>query len=415
MEKDEFLIKEISKNWKISMDSIYKVSTYLGIKYFKIGKNLAINNDSYTQIKEFYKTHLTLDKLCNKYNISAYWISHHIKDNKIKFKPLILGKFHFYDKENENILKEYLKEHPYYKKDNSKLTHNRLSKYLKISRNKIDNYLQYFKPTDEEFDGKHYTYEFADKLKEFIDKHPSIRQNKVYVRELNNMEFDSKAEAYYYCYMKDHNHDIKHHPLNLYYFDSKGKKRRYEVDFIVDGKLIEIKGTNQFDKNGKPFFRGKSWQEKYNCMIENNVMIIISNKFEKNNDFNFMKKYFKENYSFTKSIKDLFINISDEDKSYIKSIKHNLTKNAHIYKCPETSEIYFPFEWKKILGYDVCINVCSLGRHFIYATNSERNSYILSKIEELRAKGLDVSWFDQNKEKYLKMDKNNKEITIFNL
>ena len=35
-----------------------------------------------------------------------------------------------------------------------------------------------------------------------------------------------------------------------------------------------------------------------------------------------------------------------------------------------------------------------------------------SKIEELRSKGLDVSWFDKNKEKYLKMENKKKKKTI---
>lgn len=411
MEKDVFLIKEISKDWKISMDSIRKVSEYLDIEYFKNGKNFSINHDSYLQLEEFYKTHLTLEKLCKKYNISIFWIEHHLRDNKLKFKPLMLGKFHFYDKENEDILKEHLKNYEYRAIDKNKLTKFTMSKYLKVSRNKLNNYLQYFKPNSEEFDGKYYTYEFANKMKKFMDEYPSIRQNKVYVKELNDMEFDSRAEAYYYCYMKDHNHKIKHHPLNLYFIDSKGNERRYEVDFLVDGELVEIKGDNQFDENGKPFFRGKSWQEKYDCMIKNNVKIITSNKFEKNNEFNFMKKYFKENYSFVKSVKELFIKISEEDKHYLQSIKLNLARNSYIYKCIETSEIHFAFEWEKILGYGVSTKICSLGRHFTHANDSEHNSYILSKIEELRSKGLDVSWFDKNKEKYLKTE-NEKETIV---
>ena len=187
MEKDVFLIKEISKDWKISMNSIRKVSEYLGIEYFKNGRNFSINYDSYLQLEEFYKTHLTLEKLCKKYNISIYWIEHHLRDNKLEFKPLILGKFHFYDEENENILKEHLKEYEYRHVDKNKLTRFTMSKYLKVSRNKLNNYLQYFKPTDKDFDGKYYTSEFADKMKVFMNEHPSIKQNKVYKNSARKM------------------------------------------------------------------------------------------------------------------------------------------------------------------------------------------------------------------------------------
>ena len=147
------------------------------------------------------------------------------------------------------------------------------------------------------------------------------------------MEFDSKAEAYYYCYMKDHNHEIKYHPLNLYYFDSKGQKRRYEVDFMVDGKLVEIKGDIQFDKNEKPFFRKKSWQEKYDCMIKNNVEMILSSEFDENGSYKYMRYYFHEKYSFVKYIKELTEDINEKDIKYMTKIRQSLCKHCQVFKC----------------------------------------------------------------------------------
>lgn len=361
-----------------------------------------------TELKDL----MTLPKLCSKVNIKYSYIKNLIDSNKLNLKPKKYKSVDVYDEKSEEILKEYLKEHRYYKKDDSKLTHNQFAKYLKISRGKLTNYLQYFKPNSEEFDGKYYTYEFADKMKEFMNKHPSIRQNKVYVRELNNMEFDSKAEAYYYCYMKDHNHDIKHHPLNLYYLDSNGKKRRYEVDFMVDGKLVEIKGDIQFDENGKPFFRKKSWQEKYDCMIENNVEMILSSEFDENGIYKHMRYYFHEKYSFVKYIKELTEDINEKDIKYMSHLRQSLAKNSEMFHCIETNESHFNFEWFEILHYRVNTKSKIYGHSYIKCSSSERNFYTLSKIEELRLKGLDVSWFDKNKEKYLKTEN---EETIFNL
>ena len=362
-----------------------------------------------TELKDL----ITLPKLCSKVNTKYGYIKTLIDSNKLDLKPKKYKSVDIYDEESEKILKEYLKEHPYVVK-REVLTRNRLSKYLKVSRNKLNNYLQYFKPNSEEFDGKYYTYEFADKMKEFMNKHPSIRQNKVYVRELNNMEFDSRAEAYYYCYMKDHNHDIKHHPLNLYYLDSNGKKRRYEVDFMVDGKLVEIKGDIQFDENGKPFFRKKSWQEKYDCMIENNVEMILSSEFDENGIYKHMRYYFNKHYSFVKYIKELTEDINEKDIKYMSHLRQSLCKNGNVFKCVETNECKFTFEWRD-LGYGASnfSYTTYRGKHYIPLSSSEQNSYILSKIEELRSKGLDVSWFDKNKEKYLKTE--NEEETIFNL
>lgn len=402
---------------------------YYNLELCKIGNILFVKNNDFDFLKSLYKNNkindvnttkiskirqlTTLSKLCKEFNISVVTITNAIKSNKLNLNPKKYKNINIYDDESRGILKLYLDEQrKLASKKKTYLSHNQFAKYLKISRGKLTNYLQYFKPNSEEFDGKYYTYEFADKMKEFMDEHPSIRQNKVYVRELNNMEFDSKAEAYYYCYMKDHNHNIKHHPLNLYYLDSNGKKRRYEVDFMVDGKLVEIKGDIQFDENGKPYFRKKSWQEKYDCMIENNVEMILSSEFDENGIYKHMRYYFHEKYSFVKYIKELTEDINEKDIKYMSHLRQSLAKNSEMFHCIETNESHFNFEWFEILHHRVNTKSKIYGHTYIKCSSSEQNSYILSKIEELRSKGLDVSWFDKNKEKYLKTEN---EETIFNL
>ena len=416
---------DVMKSLNVNRERLEKILFAYNIKEKKISNILFIKNEDFEFLKSSdyndlpnriitseIKDIITLPKLCLKVNTKYSYVKRLIDSGKLDLKPKKYKSIDIYDEESEDILKEYLREQPYVAK-REVLTHNQLSKYLKVSRNKLGNYLQYFKPNSEEFDGKYYTYEFANKMKEFMNEHPSIRQNKVYVRELNNMEFDSKAEAYYYCYMKDHNHDIKHHPLNLYYLDSNGKKRRYEVDFMVDGKLVEIKGDIQFDENGKPFFRKKSWQEKYDCMIENNVEMILSSEFDENGIYKHMRYYFHEKYSFVKYIKELTEDINEKDIKYMSHLRQSLAKNSEMFHCIETNESYFNFEWFEILHRRVNTKSKIYGHTYIKCSPFERNSYILSKIEELRSKGLDVSWFDKNKEKYLKTE--NEEETIFNL
>ena len=416
---------DVMKSLNVNRERLEKILFAYNIKEKKISNILFIKNEDFEFLKSSdyndlpnriitseIKDIITLPKLCLKVNTKYSYVKRLIDSGKLDLKPKKYKSIDIYDEESEDILKEYLREQPYVAK-REVLTHNQLSKYLKVSRNKLGNYLQYFKPNSEEFDGKYYTYEFANKMKEFMNEHPSIRQNKVYVRELNNMEFDSRAEAYYYCYMKDHNHDIKHHPLNLYYLDSNGKKRRYEVDFMVDGKLVEIKGDIQFDENGKPFFRKKSWQEKYDCMIENNVEMILSSEFDENGIYKHMRYYFHEKYSFVKYIKELTEDINEKDIKYMSHLRQSLAKNSEMFHCIETNESYFNFEWFEILHRRVNTKSKIYGHTYIKCSPFERNSYILSKIEELRSKGLDVSWFDKNKEKYLKTE--NEEETIFNL
>ena len=415
---------DVMKSLNVNRERLEKILFAYNIKEKKISNILFIKNEDFEFLKSSdyndlpnriitseIKDIITLPKLCLKVNTKYSYVKRLIDSGKLDLKPKKYKSIDIYDEESEDILKEYLREQPYVAK-REVLTHNQLSKYLKVSRNKLGNYLQYFKPNSEEFDGKYYTYEFADKMKEFMDEHPSIRQNKVYVRELNNMEFDSRAEAYYYCYMKDHNHDIKHHPLNLYYLDSNGKKRRYEVDFMVDGKLVEIKGDIQFDENGKPFFRKKSWQEKYDCMIENNVEMILSSEFDENGIYKHMRYYFHEKYSFVKYIKELTEDINEKDIKYMSHLRQSLAKNSEMFHCIETNESHFNFEWFEILHHRVNTKSKIYGHTYIKCSPFERNSYILCKIEELRSKGLDVSWFDKNKEKYLKTEN---EETLFNL
>ena len=422
-------IIELVKILNLTTNKLLKLTSYYKINVKKINNVLYITKEDFNFIKTLKSEiiskiinpeFLTLSKLCKEFNVSFNTINNAIKSNRLNLKPKKYKNINIYDDESRKILKLYLDKQKELKlKNDTCLLFTNLSKYLKISREKLNNYFQYFKPNSEEFDGKYYTYEFADKMAEFIKNHPSIRQNKVYVRELNNMEFDSKVEAYYYCYMKDHNHEIKHHPLNLYYFDSKGKKRRYEVDFLVDGKLVEIKGDVQFDENGKPFFRGKSWQEKYDCMIKNNVEMILSSEFNENGRYKYMRYYFHEKYSFVKYIKELTEELNKDDIKYISKMKQSVVKNCNIYKCVETSEVHFSFEWESnhifVRGN---ANKCAIhGKHYVPLSLSERREYILSKIKELRAKGLDVSWFEENEEKYfLKITyEKQKYITIFDM
>ena len=130
-----------------------------------------------------------------------------------------------------------------------------------------------------------------------------------------------------------------------------------------------------------------------------------------------MWTYFGKNHTFIKhmieKIQDEVNGVTKEDKYYYQLFKRAMGRDGRCRVCVETSEIHFAFEWKEILGVkSLDMNFLIKGNHYRYATNSEQNSYILSKIEELRSKGLNVSWFDKNKEKYLKTEN---EETIFNL
>ena len=81
--------------------------------------------------------------------------------------------------------------------------------------------------------------------------------NCVPCRYFYNFEtFDSSWELAYYIFLKDHNIEFEYHPSPIKYQDND-KSRRYFPDFIVNNKIIEIKGSQLMNKNGKLKDHGK--------------------------------------------------------------------------------------------------------------------------------------------------------------
>ena len=101
--------------------------------------------------------------------------------------------------------------------------------------------------------------------------------------------FDSSWELCYYIYLTENKINFVY-PANvkLTYLDSRGIAHAYYPDFVVDGKLVEIKGNQFIDEDGSLTlpYRYDSWTDeeyeiakdiyksKYKCMIDNNVTIL---------------------------------------------------------------------------------------------------------------------------------------------
>jgi len=67
--------------------------------------------------------------------------------------------------------------------------------------------------------------------------------------EYEGITFDSSWEVYAWIWYKDNDHEIKRCDIRLEYeFD--GKIHGYYPDFVVDGKLTEIKGDQFFSIHG---------------------------------------------------------------------------------------------------------------------------------------------------------------------
>ena len=119
----------------------------------------------------------------------------------------------------------------------------------------------------------------------------------------DNQSFDSSWELAFWIYCKDNNIDIKRCDVSFEYFDKYNVKHYYFPDFILNNnQYIEIKGDDQFDKNGKMIDKldhSKDYiaEAKHQCMISNNITIFKYDEVKKYLDYiteNYGKSYLKQ-------------------------------------------------------------------------------------------------------------------------
>ena len=101
----------------------------------------------------------------------------------------------------------------------------------------------------------------------------------VYKYLYDGIKFDSSWELIYYIWLRDNHRVFTYHPLISYlYVNDAGKDSHYEPDFIIDGKLYEIKGDHFFNAAGElidPYRKGKPrCLAKQQCMKEHDVTIL---------------------------------------------------------------------------------------------------------------------------------------------
>ena len=103
--------------------------------------------------------------------------------------------------------------------------------------------------------------------------------------QCNNIYFDSFPELCFYLYHIKNNIEIKHEPIELfYYFDDK--KHSYFPDFEVDGQLYEIKGQQFLKEDGSwqnPFDHSLDdlFEAKHQCAMTNKVKILYPTDYKK--------------------------------------------------------------------------------------------------------------------------------------
>lgn len=119
-------------------------------------------------------------------------------------------------------------------------------------------------------------------IKTRLTRYNSIFGNTIYQKyRYNNVVFDSSWELALYIYLQDNNFNFEYHSLKYIfkYYTIDGKLHTYYPDFIINGKIFEIKGEQYFNSKNEPYdIRNKCyWYEKYKCMKENGVQILRYN------------------------------------------------------------------------------------------------------------------------------------------
>lgn len=95
----------------------------------------------------------------------------------------------------------------------------------------------------------------------------------------DNLTFDSSWEVEVYKYCKEHNLQCIYQPNVKFKYVFSNKTRYYHPDFLIKGKLYEVKGDHFFKEDGtmqNPFNHAQdaAYEAKHQCMIINNVVIL---------------------------------------------------------------------------------------------------------------------------------------------
>ena len=95
----------------------------------------------------------------------------------------------------------------------------------------------------------------------------------------NNTTFDSSWELALYIYAKDHNISITRCPCQIEYYDANNILHYYTPDFLLDNKLVEIKGNQFFNEKGElvNIYTKTVCTDMMKCMKDNNVTLLRYN------------------------------------------------------------------------------------------------------------------------------------------
>ena len=120
-----------------------------------------------------------------------------------------------------------------------------------------------------------------------------LKKHKFHSDKYPGLTFDSTWEVKVYEFCKDHNIPIEYSPEISYPYEYDGGTFYYHPDFLINGKVYEVKGDHFFrvnEETGKEEmfnpYRSPKWSDeqyawvcgkfeaKHQCMLENSIKII---------------------------------------------------------------------------------------------------------------------------------------------
>ena len=101
----------------------------------------------------------------------------------------------------------------------------------------------------------------------------------------NDISFDSSWEVIVCEYCEKNNLSYEYQPEIQFKYYYNDKQHIYQPDFLIEGKLYEVKGDHFFegDKMINPYDRTQDglFESKHQCMLDNNVIILRREDIEK--------------------------------------------------------------------------------------------------------------------------------------
>ena len=120
-----------------------------------------------------------------------------------------------------------------------------------------------------------------------------LKKHKFYSEKYPELTFDSTWEVKVYEFCRDNNIPVEYSPEISYPYEYDGKTWTYHPDFLINGKVYEVKGDHFFrinESTGKEEmfnpYRSPKWSDeqyawvcgkfeaKHQCMLENSIKII---------------------------------------------------------------------------------------------------------------------------------------------